>query len=391
MSPISRKFLPNQSYSRFIPFLLFFLITGALLSAFFLTDYADNILITRQSLLGAVQGSPEKAAEELLSIPRQYRLFSSQDYLAFRLSSQPVDLRSAFLRNPYNLTYLIQYSDQIQSSQDWASTGNFFHQLAFARFLSEHTTRLANSKNPTEAKIGLFFKAYAKKIVRDADTNNQLGSLFINKYKAYQKGLPLFQESLKLQPKEIRTYTTLGNLYQTAKQPVLSRSYYSLALRINPTQFSLYVNLAQNLIRDQHPIEALAYLRQAVAFLPDQIASAHSLASLFVKAGEPEEGETVLLAFLCKKPTDAEIRYRYALFLKERGDTHRAITQLSVSLALDPTYEKSYWERANIWIQQALWERAKSDLQQALKYKPDNQTYQRKMEQLDRIINETSH
>lgn len=391
MSQTNRKLLYNLKKSRFLLPILFFLMMGAFLIVFFLTDYADNVMITRKSLMVAVQGSSEKASDLFLSIPRKYRLVSSQDYLAYRFTSQSVDLRSAFLRNPYNLTYLIQYSDQIQSSQDWALTKNYFNQLAFARFLSEHTSRLANSKNPSEAKAGLFFKAVAKKMVMDVDTNNQLGSLLINKYKAYQKGLPLFQESLKFQPKDIQTYTALGNLYQSIKNSTLSRSYLTLALRLNPTNFPLYTALAQNLIRDEYMEEALTYLRKAVEFLPDNAASAQTLASLLAKAGAPEEGEALLLNCLHQKPTDAEIRYRYALFLKEREELHRAITQLTISLALDPKSDKSYFERANLFIQLELWEKAKSDLQKALQIKPDNQSYLRKMEQLDRIINQATH
>lgn len=391
MSLINRTLLHNLKKSELLPPLLFFLIMGVLLIVFFLTDYADNLMITRKSLMVAVQGSSEKASDLFLSIPRQYRLVSSQDYLAYRLTSQSVDLRSSFLRNPFNLTYLIQYSDQMQSSQDWALTKNYFYQLAFARFLSEHTSMLANSKNPSEAKSGLFFKAFAKKMLMDVDTNNQLGSLLINKYKAYQKGLPLYQESLKFQPNDIPTYTAIGNLYQSIKNPTLSRSYYSAALRLNPTQFTLYIALAQNLIREGYTEEALAYLRKAVEFLPENAASAQTLASLLAKASAPEEGEALLRNCLHQKPTDAEIRYRYALFLKEIGNIHQSITQLTISLALDPLSDKNYFERASLYMRLELWEKARSDLQKAMQIKPDNQSYQRKMEQLNRIINQATH
>ena len=249
LTKLIRKNKPHSLSFYFI--LLGWLTLGLSVLLFFASDYSKNLLLTRKSLYIVLQGSPDKASDLFSSLTRQNRLFASQDYLAYRLSSQSIDIRSAFIRNPNNLTYLIQYSSQIHSSQDWVQTENYFHQLTFARFLSEQSGKYANSRDPQDAKKGLFFMVLAKKALDDAVTNNQLGMLFNNRYKAYQKGLPLLQESLQLRPRQIDTYRHFGDVHARTKRIALSRSYYSLANRLNPTNYQTYIQISQTLINEK--------------------------------------------------------------------------------------------------------------------------------------------
>lgn len=375
MSPIKliRKNKPR-------PLSFYFILSGWIILSvsvllFFLSDYSKNLLLTRKSLYIALQGSPDQALDLFSSLTRQNRLFASQDYFAYRLSSQSVDIRSAFLRNPHNLTYLIQYSNHIHSSRDWVQTDNYFHQLPFARFLSEKSGKYANSQNPQDAKKGLFFMVLAKKTLDDATTNNQLGMLFNNRYHAYQKGLPLLQESLQLRPRQIDTYTYFGDVYLRTKRTALSRSYYTLANRLNPTSYPTYLQISQTLINEKKYREALPYLARAHIFIPDHLNSYFQLATFYVNAGENLLGEAVFKEFLTKNPLNAEARYYYGLFLKRIENESDAMTQFTLSIALDPTFEKSFWERANLYIQLEHWEKALKDLDQAIYLNPTNQNY----------------
>ena len=346
-----------------------------MLLVFFLSDYSSNFLLTRLSLYKAVQGSPEQAWELYSTLTRQNRLFSSQDYLAYRLSSQSVDLRSAFIRNPTNLTYLITYSDQIHSSQDWVMTDNYFHQLTLARYLSDQSVQYANSKDTQEAKKGLYFMIYSKKMVDDYLTNNQLGMLLINRYKAYQKGLPLLEESLRMRPRQTETYATLGDLYYRSKEYATSRSYHSLLLRLNPIAYQSCMKMAQSFIEEKRSQEASLYLQHAALFLTDNVHQIYQLASMFIKANDSVRGESMMRDYMRKHPMDGETRYQYGLLLKELHRTDEALVQFSLSIAFQRNHEKSYWERTKLWIEQERWSKASEDLIAAIRLNPTNQSY----------------
>lgn len=376
------KHLPPQSF--FVIFL--WLSIGIIGLLFFVSDYSKNILITRKSLYTALQGSPDQALEIYSTLTRQNRLFSSQDYLAFRLSSQSVDLRSAFLKNPTNLAYLVLYSDQIHSSRDWEKTGNYFQQLTFARFMSSSSLKYANSRDPQEAKKGLFFMILTKKTLDDYLTNNQLGTLFNNRYKAYQKGVPLLEESLQFRPRQTETYGYLGDLYSRMKRHPLGRSYYILSLRLNPTLFQAYLQISQSLIQEEKYAEALSYLVKAQQLIPNNINQTAQLAVLFARSGNETAGERIFKAYIRKHPDQAEPRYRFGLFLKEYQQKQDAFNQFSLSLALDPAYEKSYWERAGLLIEQTDWIRALEDLDKAIALNPTHQGYQNRRQWVEKQL-----
>jgi tetratricopeptide (TPR) repeat protein len=86
----------------------------------------------------------------------------------------------------------------------------------------------------------------------------------VNNYPAAEK---VYLEILKLDHRHAETYSRLGTLYSTMKNPVDAIECFQIASQLNPTGATLH-NLGLAYYENQNPMKAIAALEKSVMFEP---------------------------------------------------------------------------------------------------------------------------
>jgi Tfp pilus assembly protein PilF len=175
-----------------------------------------------------------------------------------------------------------------------------------------------------------------------------LGNYFLDLGDA-NSALKAYETALRMEPRAVLTkvnasigHSRLGDMEQAEG---LLRS----ALRDEPKNAPAHFNLGLLLAEKQANEDAKLHLRKAVQFDPQMGEAAYNLGILTAKDQPEESVEWLLKAFELNK--NPKYGYTLAYYMRERGDSKRAINTLEMVLEQWPYYVDAYFLLGEIYEQ----------------------------------------
>jgi tetratricopeptide (TPR) repeat protein len=289
------------------------------------------------------------------------------------------DLKKAFFLNPTNVNYIFLYADETILKGDWLSSTQHFNKIPFARYLARRGAELANDSDPVQAKKGLYYLSYARKILPEPQISSSLGSILCFKYKSYKKGVPLLWEALKENPKNTSFYDSLSRVFANQEKKEMYRSLNELARRLNPLKINTFLNIGSSLVKDNKIDEGIQYFKYAKTLDPKMPQIHYSLARAYEKQEKTFLAEAEYLEVIELNPSDQGPRFEWGVFLFQKKDFSRALTQFTVAITLKPDFVWSYYYRSLCYLESKNLEKAKEDMEQCLLLEPTNQSFKNKL------------
>jgi len=149
----------------------------------------------------------------------------------------------------------------------------------------------------------------------------------------YKKAQENFELALKVNPKNHKALSNMGNLSLIKNDVANANSYFKKALSYSNSDTSIYRNIAKTDKKNEEN-----YLKKAISI----------------------------------NPNDKLVYYQLGKFYIEKGDTNSAITNLKQAVALDKTFVEAYLELIPIYINKKDYNEAIINCRKALNVAPDN-------------------
>ena len=350
-----------------------------------------SLYYTNSSVLAALRGDTSLSFERSKIAKNNGFVNSGQSYHQFMLDHQSIDLRNAFTLNPFNVNYIFLYADETIMKEDWHSSSQHFNKIPYARYLSRRGSELANDQDPIQAKKGLYYLCFARKILSESPISNSLGSIFCFTYKAYQKGESLLWFAIKENPKNSSYYSSLSRMYANKNNPVLFRSMLEMARRLDATNVNLLTELGQSFVKEDKLEEGVAYYLQAKKIDPKKPQIYYLLAKAYEKQGNSFFSEIEYIEAINQNPLEHGPRFEWGVALFQKKDFKRAITQFTISSTLKPDHVWSYYYRGICYSHEKNFLKAKNDFNHCLALEPKNETFQRKVDETLKALEERNN
>lgn len=171
----------------------------------------------------------------------------------------------------------------------------------------------------------------------DQETLTQLGGLYQHK-RDFSRSLAMFQRAAELAPGDWRALTRLGSAQQASGQASAAKASYRRAMALGGDDPDLFNNLAYLEAEAGTDLEeALALSQKALAKFPGNFQYADTAGFIYFKRGDTSTALHIFQSLAQKYPTDAGIRYHWALALLKTGNRAQGEHELRAALAADPS------------------------------------------------------
>jgi tetratricopeptide (TPR) repeat protein len=367
---------------------LFVLLTVCILSVVFFQKGIKSLYYTNLSVLSALKGDTALSYQQSILAKKIGFINSGQYYNQYMLDHNISDLSRAFFLNPTNVNFIFLFADETILKGDWLSSNQHFNQIPFARYLARRGTELANDSDSINAKKGLYYLSYARKILAEPQISNSLGSILCFKYKSYQKGESLLWEALIKNPRNISFYDSLSQVFANQGKKELYRSFNELTRRMNPSNLTTLLNIGTSLVNENKIEEGIHYFLYAKAKDQKMPKIHYLLAKAYEKQEKPTLAEKEYFEAIETNPTDSGPRFEWGQVLFQRKDFKRAITQFTIAITLKPDYVWNYYYRGLCYEENQNWQKALTDFNQCLSMEPSNKSFMNRIDRLNKLMDQ---
>ena len=186
----------------------------------------------------------------------------------------------------------------------------------------------------------------------------------------YHSEIAIWQSAIKATPNNMRAYTNLGNVYQTAGQIDQAVTCYRRALEIFPDLAPAHNNLGL-ILRSQGKLDqAVSHFRHAVDYRADFAAARQNLADTLRFQGKLDQAHRQYAQLLQIEPGNISARCDLAGVLAVQGKTDQAINIYHQILRTHPQYSPAHYFLAVILQSQGKIDQAISRFRRALDSNP---------------------
>ncbi|WP_228042674.1 MULTISPECIES: FkbM family methyltransferase [unclassified Tychonema] len=170
----------------------------------------------------------------------------------------------------------------------------------------------------------------------------QLAELYLAQGKL-EDAIAVCEQVLKINPKFVPVYKTLGNVLQAQGKLDEARNWYIRALEIQPDFSEALANLGTIHAQQQQWQEAIAAYQKAIAIQPNFAGVYRNLAKVFSQIGKPDEAvECCYAAVILEPKTTAEEYFNLGNTLLEQGKQERAIVCYRRAVYLNPNLSEAH-------------------------------------------------
>ena len=382
------SFKKKFNFKTIILFVSFFIVC---LLVFLYLNVIMSLFYTNLSVLSALKGNSFNADHYLLLAKKNGFFNSGQYYHQYILDHNPSDLKKAFLKNPKNVNYILLYADETILKGDWLSSNQYFNNIPFARYLARRGMEIAYNQDAQLAKKGLYYLCFSRKILKDAQISNFLGSVLCNRYKSYQKGEPLLFDAIKENPKNPNFYNNLASVKSNERKIVLYRSFTETSRRLDDSNVQTYLSIGNSLIQENNPKEGIYFFLKAKNMDPKSSNIRYSLARAYEKLGNYSLAESEYLSAVGLNPYDYNPRYEWGVFLYQHKEYSRSIIQFSLAISLKSDHVLSFYYRGLCYMEKKNYSKAKDDFAKSLELDPNNQSIKNQLQYLEQKIAESKN
>jgi tetratricopeptide (TPR) repeat protein len=357
---------------------IFFSILASLFLIFFIGFFHQvfsSLLYTNLSVLSALKGNTSVSYDQSSLAKSLGFINSGQYYNQYMLDHNSYDLKRAFLLNPTNVNFIFLYADETILNGDWLSSSQHFNKIPFARYLARRGMELAYDSDPNLSKKGLYYLSFSRKILSEPQISSFLGSVLCFKYGAYQKGEPLLWEVLKENPKNTTFYDNLSQMFAYQGKQDLYRSCNELSRRLNPSNINTLLSIGNSFVQDNKIEEGVQYLLYAKAKDKKNPQIHYLLARAFEKQGKSLLAEKEYIEAIEFNPANDGPRFEWGIYLYQKKDFVRSVTQLTIAITINPSNIWSYYYRGICYLELKNLKKAKTDFEQCILLDPNNQSF----------------
>mgnify|MGYP005838973713 CR=1 FL=1 len=174
----------------------------------------------------------------------------------------------------------------------------------------------------------------------DHASHYNLGNYHMSR-REFDKAIVSFETSARLQPESIPPLVNASLAYNAIGRNDKAEEGLRRALKIDPANVAANLNLGMLLAELERLGEAEAAFRAAAKADPRCAVAAYNLGVLLA-SDRPNEAIDWCRKAAELRPQEPKYPYTYAFFLRQRGDTGRAIDTLRAMLERDAPYPEAY-------------------------------------------------
>ena len=182
-----------------------------------------------------------------------------------------------------------------------------------------------------------------------------------------EAALPLFDEAVKLNPKNEIAFTKLGEIYDAQGRNALAITNYEKALVIDPELSSLYLPVALAYVEAGNAVKADAYLTKAEGAGADGSDARFARAVLLYKQDKNTEALTALDKILAADPQNGAASYQRAVIFAKLGQNDKAIDSYKKTTQIDPAFSQAWFDLGVIYYNKGDYSKALESYQEAVK------------------------
>jgi tetratricopeptide (TPR) repeat protein len=341
--------------------------------------------------LFALKGN-EKLSLEYLKLSFDSGVYSGGDYYQHHILTNNLDsLRRAYEISPSNFFYLTKLASASIENGKWFDSQKYFSGIKLARYLAKEGISFVYNRDDDISRKGLFYLSFARKISSDPRISYELGRAFCWRYNSFDKGNLLISAALSRDPKNPSYYGEIGSINKRKGNYSKALSYFVIANRIDPNNYWNFINIAEILRDEGYLDEALSFLGKAREIDP-KIESAYYLAAgIYKKLDKLDNAYNEYQKIIEIDPLSYSPRYNFGVFLYSVGEYEKSLTQLTMAIILKNDHLWSYYYRSLVYEKLSKFNEALVDMKKVASYAPENDSFLRRLKDLESKVNETSN
>ena len=145
-----------------------------------------------------------------------------------------------------------------------------------------------------------------------------------------------FQRAIRIQPKFVRAFNNVGNIYSLRGDYRQAIRYYSYAYRLAPNLAQIPNNIGNALYKQGKLKEAVGYFQEALRLRPDLVEAQNNMGVVLLKLNRPEEAIRYYQKALLYRPSNVATHLNLGNALKNLGRGQEARRHFEAALKYDP-------------------------------------------------------
>ncbi len=188
----------------------------------------------------------------------------------------------------------------------------------------------------------------------------------------YKRAIADFDEGIKLDPYYAFAYFQRGFAHHALDEPDKAWDDYSKSIELDPKYITSYLNrgIIEYTRRADFP-SAIADFTKALQLGPDNINALMHRGVAYGASNEFDKGFADLNRAIELAPEFARAYYYRGVLYTLRGSADRALADLGAAIRLDPKLSEAYLNRAGVYAQLGQHDKAIADLDQVIKLLPN--------------------
>ncbi|MBD2484124.1 tetratricopeptide repeat protein [Planktothrix sp. FACHB-1365] len=184
----------------------------------------------------------------------------------------------------------------------------------------------------------------------------------------FDEAVEVCQQALKLQPRFLPTYSTMGLAKQLQGKLDEAKFWYTKALDLKPDWVEVHANLGTVYVQQQQWQEALQSYQTALHFKPNQAIIYQNLYRVWINLNQPEEAnhawfQALILEPQCVSPQDY---MDFGKTLIEKGKLDQALELYTKGVEIYPNWPHSYFSLGEALSRKQQWDEAIAAYNQAI-------------------------
>ena len=193
----------------------------------------------------------------------------------------------------------------------------------------------------------------------------------------FDEAVAVCEQALKLQPRFLPTYSTLGLAKQLQGKLDEAKFWYTKALNLKPDWAEVHANLGTVYVQQQQWRDALQSYQTALHFKPNQAIIYQSLYTVFINLNQPEEATNAWYQALILEPQSVAPQdyIDFGKTLIEKGKLEPAIELYRKGVEIYPSLPQSHYGLAEALSRKQQWEEAIAAYNQAIILNPNSNLF----------------
>ncbi len=182
-----------------------------------------------------------------------------------------------------------------------------------------------------------------------------------------EAAVPMFDEAVKLDPKNEIAFTKLGEIHDARGRNALAITNYEKALALDPALSSLYLPVALAYVESGNAAKADLYLTKAEAAGADGTDAKMARGVLLYKQNKNAEALAVFDQIAAAEPKNGAVQYQRAVLFDKLGQQDKAIETYKKATQIDPGFSLAWFDLGVIYYNKGDYKSALPAYQSAVK------------------------